>query len=151
MEFVTCCICGNRVQQSNGIDICGVCVKTQGDRIKILAIKKYLDIYPEATVQDVLKNLAVRQSDIDRYVKEGSVRLIYSKEGMKVVNAKKEEKEFKNSSEEDRKKQVISELAKAYNPYVGKDRNIKGTKKLQSKLVYDLDRRFNNNQKGESR
>lgn len=148
MEFITCSLCGNRVQQSNGIDICGVCVKTKGDRVKILAIKRYLDINPKATVQDVLRDLNVRQSDIDRLVKEGSLRLIYSKDGMKVVDAKKEEKEFRNSSEEDRKKQVISELAQIYNPYVGKDRNVKGTKQMQSKLVYDLNKRFNNRQKG---
>lgn len=103
MEFVTCCLCGNRVQQSNGIDVCGLCVQTKGDRVKILAIKKYLDINPNATVQEVIKKLNIKQSDIDRLVKEESLKLIYSKDGMKVINAKKEEKEYKNSSELEKK------------------------------------------------
>ena len=92
MEFITCSLCGNRVQQSNGIDICNLCVKTKNDRVKILAIKRYLEVHPNATAQEVIKDLAVTQRDIDRLIKDGSLKLIYSKEGMKVVNARKEEK-----------------------------------------------------------
>lgn len=60
MEFVTCCVCGNRVQQSNGIDICGLCIKTKGDRVKILAIKKYLEKHPNASALELVETLEIK-------------------------------------------------------------------------------------------
>lgn len=139
MEFITCSLCGNRVQQSNGIDICGVCVKSKGDRIKILAIKKYLELNPKATVQEVIRDLMVTQRDIDRFVRDGSLKLVYSKEGNKVVNAKIENENRKKESEREQKKNTLSDLAKLYKNADRTENEERGN----SKLIRDLNKRYN--------
>lgn len=144
MEFITCSLCGNRVQQSNGIDICGMCVKSKGDRVKILAIKRYLEIHPNANAQQVIKDLAVTQRDIDRLVRDGSLRLVYSKEGNKVVNAKTENENRKKESEKEQKKNTLSDLAKLYNKYSNDDRE-NSKEKDNSKLLTDLSKRYSRN------
>lgn len=143
MEFITCSLCGNRVQQSNGIDICNLCVKTKNDRVKILAIKRYLEVHPNATAQEVMKDLAVTQRDIDRLIKDGSLKLIYSKEGMKVVNTRKEEKEITGVTEEDKRKENLTKLASLFKPYANEDRGIEKKNSEKSRLLRDLNKRYN--------
>lgn len=127
MPYVTCSLCGNSGIQKIDIDICYRCIVTKGDGVKILAIKKYLEKYPGSTIIDLVKNLGIRQKDVDRFVEDGSLKLIYDSNGIIITDEKPKEIE---KSKEHRKN--ISELQKLYN-------TAKKREDEKSKLVSDLE------------
>ena len=47
MPYTKCQLCGSGVVQALDINICTRCLKHGDDKVKILAIKKYLEKHPE--------------------------------------------------------------------------------------------------------
>ena len=144
MEFVTCCVCGNRVQQSNGIDICGLCIKTKGDRVKILAIKKYLEKHPNASALELVETLEIKPREIDKFIKEGGLRAYKSVDGSKML--KVPEKNKKVLTKEEQRKETLSRLANVYNnkPQINLEPRRHEPTEKESKLVADLRQLYTN-------
>ena len=84
MPYIKCQSCGNGSVQTLDIDICTKCIKLGNDKVKILAIKKYLEKYPEAKAQEVSQNLGISGKIIDRFIKEGSLILVQNGEKIRV-------------------------------------------------------------------
>lgn len=151
MEFVTCCMCGNRVQKSNGINICGLCINTKGDRVKILAIKKYLEKYPDASALDLVENLEIRPRDIDKFIKEGGLKAYKSIDGSKILRV--QEKTEKVLTKDEQRKATLTELAKVYNnkPQINIEKRKHAPIEQESKLVADLRALYNKSGRNEER
>ena len=137
MPYITCAICGKGGIQSLEIDICTTCIKRNDDRIIILAIKKYLDLYPDAKMKEVSKVLGIKMETIDRLIDEGSIQVIYDDNGIKkIVNERKE------NSRENKRKKFIKEMSE----YREKQNINKKTPGIgKSQLVKDLNRLYGNN------
>lgn len=137
MPYIKCAICGKGGIQSLEIDICTTCIKRNDDRITILAIKKYLELYPDASMHEISENLGIKMDTIDRLIDEGSIQVIYDDNGIrKIANERKE-----NPREEKRKK-FIQEMSE-YRSAQKIDKKVPTIEK--SKLVKDLNRIYGNN------
>lgn len=137
MPYITCAICGKGGIQSLEIDICTACLKRKDDRITILAIKKYLDLYPDAKMAEISEELGIKMETINRFIDEGSIQVIYDDDGIaKIVNDRKENpfevkrKKFLKEMSEYRRNQDVTKKS----PNIGK-----------SKLVKDLNEIYGNN------
>ena len=127
MPYVKCTFCGKSGIQALDIDICSTCLKRDDDRIRVLAIKKYLELYPDAKMKDVSEALGIKMEIINRLIDEGSLLISYDEDG-RVTN-----KEEKKESAADRRKRLISELSARSAQDTG-TRNNNGN----SRLVNDL-------------
>lgn len=126
MPYVRCTFCGKSGIQSLDIDICSTCLKRDDDRVRVLAIKKYLELYPDAKMKDVSEALGIKMEIINRLIDEGSLLLDYDEDG-RVTN-----KEQKKESAADRRKRLINQLAA--NTSQGNENSNNGN----SRLVNDL-------------
>ena len=105
MPYVTCTFCGKSGIQALDIGICSACLKRDDDRVRILAIKKYLELYPDAKMKEVSKDLNIKMEIINRLIEEGSLLLTYDEDERVTSNKPKKE------STADRRKRLISELS----------------------------------------
>ncbi len=131
MEAVEQCIKNYDKEEIVGV-LKGLGISLNTDTLKILAIREYTIKYPSAKVFEVQQNLCIPGEDLDRYIEEGSLQLIYEEDGVKVAKTP-EKKENK------RKQQTISQLAEIYNT-----NNKRGPREFyngKSKLVEDLKKR----------
>ena len=76
MPCIQCDFCKKTSVQSLEIDVCTRCLQLGNDAIKIYAIKKYLELNPDAKYTEVLKALNINKETLDRFIQEKSVELI---------------------------------------------------------------------------
>ena len=133
MLYIICQSCGNGVVQTLDINICTRCIKLGSDRIKILAIKKYLEKYPEAKAQELSKNLGISGKIIDRFIKEGRLILVQNGEKICVKNQEKNKEDIKK---EQKRQNLIKQLSNMDNYS-----KTKVDKEERSKLLIDLEKR----------
>ena len=62
---------------------------------------------------------------------------------MKVVNTRKQEKEITGVTEEDKRKENLTKLASLFKPYANEDRGIEKKNSEKSRLLRDLNKRYN--------
>ena len=133
MAYIICQSCGNGVVQTLDINICTRCIKLGSDRIKVLAIKKYLEKYPEAKAQEVSQNLGISGKIIDRFIKEGSLILVQNGEKIRVKGQEKNKEDIKK---EQKRQNLIKQLSNMNNYS-----KTKVDKEERSKLLIDLEKR----------
>lgn len=138
MPYITCSICGRGSSQALDIDICARCLNLSNDKIKILAIKKYLEKNPDAKVDEVCRELNIKREKINQFIDEGSLRLIYDKDIIADSFKKVEEDESKKT----KRRMLISELANMsnYKSSGGKTQINRNCHSGGSKLVQDLEK-----------
>lgn len=139
MPYIKCQSCGNGYVQTLDIDICTKCIKLGNDKVKILAIKKYLEKHPEAKFKEVSQALGIRREIMDRFVKEGSLRLIENEEKLAIANQNKDEENEKDANRSKQRRNLIRQLADMDN--YSKQRF---SKEERSKLLIDLEKRRKN-------
>lgn len=131
MPYIKCQLCGSGGVQSLNINICTRCIKLGGDNTKILAIKKYIEKYPDAKVKEVSKALGISQEVIDRFIKEGSLILIEN-DGETITAEELQKKEIQDAKE--KRKKLARELSDMKN--YSKQRY---SEERRSQLLIDLD------------
>ena len=138
MPYISCSVCGRGSVQSLDIDLCTRCISLSDDKIKILAIKKYLEKYPDAKVDEVCRMLNITREKINQFVEQGSIRLIYDKDG--IVVPFKDDKE--DSEKNKKRRMLISQLANMdrYSSSENNTRSSINNKSEKSKLVTDLEK-----------
>lgn len=140
MPYVTCTFCGKSGIQSLDIGICATCLKRDDDRVRVLAIKKYLELYPDAKMKDVSEALGIKMEIINRLIEEGSLLLSYDEDG-RVTN-----KEPKKETAAQRRQRLISQLSSTTvqgnsNLNNGNSRLVNDLNKLRSNYGFSNDER----------
>ena len=102
---------------------------------KILAIKKYLEKHPKATLKAVAATLKISISDINRFIDEGILIIVENEKGEISVDSP-----LKNDSKEKRRAELIKNLSDAYNS-TAHTTSIKNN--TNSRLVSDLRHKYN--------
>ena len=137
MPYVTCIFCGKGGIQALDIGICSECLKRNDDRIRILAIKNYLELFPDAKLSEISNNLGIKMDILNRLIDEGSLQIIYDENGeRKILNKSKDENAW-----EKKRKQFIKDMNvyRNNNNMTTKNPNIK-----KSRLVEDLNKLYGN-------
>ena len=136
MAVITCSICGNTVSQGIDIDICSRCIINGTDHNKLLAIRKFLEKYPDSTYKQVSLMLHISTADINRFIEQGSLLLIKKDNGKSVINIDSKS----DQNKPDRRSELIKKLLVSPTPI-----NSNKTKfNNDSRLVNDLKEKFFN-------
>lgn len=132
MPVITCMICGSIATQSLDIDICTKCIKIGNDKTKILAIKKYLEKYPDVNIKDISKYLYISRSDLDRFIEEGSIDLI--QDGNKICISQ-------NTDDRDKRRELFKKQITTFYPNSSNVNQNRRNINLRSQLVKDLEQK----------
>lgn len=133
MPYITCQSCGNSSVQTLDINICTRCIKLGNDKTKILAIKKYLEKYPETKLHEISQALGISREIIEKFIKEGSLML--SQNGEKITIAD-EKKDKENEDKDQKRKNLLRQLSNMEN--YSKQRF---NKEERSQLLVDLEKK----------
>ena len=140
MPVITCTICRNTSSQRLDINVCTRCIRFGGDDAKLLAIRMYIEKYPNAKYSEVGKALGISYDDMNRFIERGSLRLIQDPQGELIISKHKDEKKEQNEG----KRKIISQLASEYNKASQNQRRDRYDK---SRLVEDLEKLRNSREK----
>ena len=140
MPVITCMICGSTAAQSLDINICTKCIRMGNDGTKILAIEKYLEKYPNATINDLTQFLHIDRIDVDRFIKQGSIKLIPDES--KICILQNADDKYKNRDK--RREQFIKQIADFPSNSPNTNQIYKNND-TESQLVKDLEEKRNQN------
>lgn len=139
MPVITCMLCGSIAAQNLDINICTKCIRMGNEGTKILAIKKYLEKHPNATVDDISNSLYMDRTDVDKFIKQGSISLIPDENKISILQNTND----KDKNRDKKREQFIKQIADFSSNSSSVNSNYIANNK--SKLVRDLERKRNQN------